>query len=84
LQRDTIWELFKVDQLFPAKQVHYAVVNDERMNDISAEMCCLLDQQAKMLDSRPTLSALSAEEVDVYAHRNDRLLDLSKELDELT
>ena len=53
------------------------------MHEISTEMCCLLDQQASLLDSRPTLSALSAEEVDVYAHRNDLLYELSTRLNEL-
>jgi hypothetical protein len=53
------------------------------MHEISAEMCCLLDQQPWLLDSRPALSALSTEEVEAYSHRNDlpyelytRLIDL--------
>jgi hypothetical protein len=59
------------------------VVNYERMHEISTEMCCLLDQQASLLDSRPALSALSAEEVDVYAHRNDLLYELYTRLIEV-
>jgi hypothetical protein len=59
------------------------VVDHERMYEISTEMCCLLDEQAKLLDSRPTLSALSAEEVEAYAHRNDVLYELSTRLIEL-
>jgi hypothetical protein len=59
------------------------LVNYERMHEISAEMCGLLDQQAELLDSRPTLSALSAEEVDVYAHRNDLLYELYTRLIEV-
>jgi hypothetical protein len=63
--------------------LHYAVVGDERMHEISAEMCGLLDQQSKLLNSRRNLCAMSAEEMDVYAHRNERLLQLSKELADL-
>jgi hypothetical protein len=53
------------------------------MHEISAEICGLLDQQAELLDSRPTLSALNAEEVDVYAHRNDLLYELYTRLIEV-
>ena len=59
------------------------LVSHERMHEISTEMCGLLDQQAKLLVSRSTLSTLSAEEVDVYAHRNDLLYELSTRLIEL-
>jgi len=58
-------------------------VDHERIYEISTGMCCLLDQQAELLDSRFSLSALSAEEVDVYAHRNDLLYELSTRLSEL-
>jgi hypothetical protein len=55
----------------------------ERVHEISAEMCSLLDQQSKFLNSTRTLNAISAEEVEAYAHRNNRLNQLRKERDEL-
>jgi hypothetical protein len=58
-------------------------VDYQRIHEITTEMCCLLDQQAKLIDSRSTLSALSAEEVDVYAHRNDLLYELYTRLIEV-
>jgi hypothetical protein len=56
----------------------------ERIHEISTEMCSLLDQQSKFLNSTRTLNAISAEEVEAYAHRNNRLNQLREELDELT
>ena len=53
------------------------------MHEISTEMCGLLDQQSKFLNSRGSLSAMSAKEVEAYAQRNDRLDQLSKELSEM-
>ena len=52
------------------------------MREISTEMCGLLDLQSNFLNSTRTLSAVSAEEVEAYAHRNDRLNQLSRELSE--
>ena len=52
------------------------------MNEISTEMCGLLDLQSKFLNRPGLLSATSAEEVEMYAHRNNRLNQLSKELSE--
>jgi hypothetical protein len=52
------------------------------MSEISTEMCGLLDLQSKFLNGRYALSAMSAEEVEAYAHRNDRLNQLSRELSE--
>ena len=59
------------------------MVGHKRMHEISMEMCRLLDQQSELLNSRPTLGAMSVEEVETYAHRNDRLQQLSKELSEV-
>jgi hypothetical protein len=56
----------------------------ERVHEISTEMCSLLDQQSKFLNGTRTLNAISAEEIEAYAHRNNRLNELRKELDELT
>jgi hypothetical protein len=53
------------------------------MHEISEEMCGLLDQQSKLLNSRRTLTSMSAEEVEAYAHRNNRLTQLFKEMSEL-
>ena len=52
------------------------------MHEISTEMCSLLDQQSKFLNSGCALSAMSAEDVEAYVHRNDRLNQLSKEMSE--
>ena len=52
------------------------------MHEISTEMCGLLDQQSKFLNSQCALSAMSAEEVEQYADRYDRLWQLSKQLSE--
>jgi len=52
------------------------------MREISREMCSLLDQQSKFLNSPRVLSAMSAEEVEGYARRNDRLNELLRELSE--
>ena len=53
------------------------------MHEIGTEMCSLLDQQSKFLNSPCVLSAMSAEEVEMYAHRNYRLNQLSKELSKM-
>jgi hypothetical protein len=53
------------------------------MHEISIEMCELVDQQSELLNSRPTLNALSAEEIEAYAYRNNRISQLSKELGEM-
>ena len=55
----------------------------ECMHESSVEMCELVDQQSELLNSRPTLSAMSAEEVEAYAYRNNRINQLSKELGEM-
>ena len=55
----------------------------ERMHEISAEMCCLLDQQSSLLDSRPALSTLSSEEVEAYSHRDNLLYELYTRLIDL-
>ena len=65
------------------ESAHHVVVSHERMHEISTEMCDLLDQQSKFLNSRNSLSAMSVEEVENYAHRNNRLNQLFKELSEM-
>jgi len=57
-------------------------MSHERMREISTEMCSLLDQQSKFLNNPRVLSAMSAEEVEGYARRNDRLNQLLRELSE--
>ena len=59
--------------------MHYAAMDHERMHEISAAMCILVDQQLKLLGTL-TLSTLNTEEIEVYAHRNDLLFALSKRL----
>jgi len=54
-------------------------MDHERMHEISAAMCILVDQQLKLLGTL-TLSTLNTEEIEVYVHRNDLLFALSKRL----
>ena len=58
-------------------------MSHERVNEISSEMCGLLDQQKQFLNSGCVLSAMSAEDVEAYARRNDRLNELFRELSEM-
>ena len=85
LQFERSYEFGKVPQIDPEFSLgspHYLAVSHERMREISTEMCGLLDLQSNFLNSTRTLSAVSAEEVEAYAHRNDRLNQLSRELSE--
>ena len=65
------------------KPLHYPAVGRERMHEISTEICSLLDQQSKLLNSRRTLSDMNAAEIEAYAHRNSRIGQLAKELSEM-
>jgi hypothetical protein len=56
----------------------------DRVQTITTEMCDLLNEQTEWLKSSTgLLIALSREEVDGYALRNDRLRQLGEELSEL-
>jgi hypothetical protein len=59
-------------------------MNHDRIQEITTEMCGLLNEQTEWLKG-PTrlLTDRSGEEVDGYAQRNDRLCQLGKELSEL-
>ena len=59
-------------------------MNHDRIQEITTEMCELLNEQTEWLKG-PTrfLPDLSREEVDGYAYRNDRLRQLGAELSEL-
>ena len=59
-------------------------MNHDRIQEITSEMCDLLNQQTEWLKS-PTvfLTDLSGEEVAEYTQRNDRLRQLGEELSEL-
>jgi hypothetical protein len=59
-------------------------MNHDRVQEITTEMCDLLNEQSEWLKS-PTglLTAQSPEEVDGYAQRNDRLRRLGEQLSEL-
>jgi hypothetical protein len=58
-------------------------MNQNRIGEISFEMCSLLDAQSKLLTSQTKLIDMSVEEVDGYSQRNDRIGQLCKELSEL-
>ena len=59
-------------------------MNHRRIQEITTEMCGLLNEETEWLKG-PTglLTDRSEEEVDGYAQRNDRLCQLGKELSEL-
>jgi hypothetical protein len=69
---------------FRRKKMHPAGLNHFRIQEITAEMCDLLNEQTEWLKS-PTgfLGDLSREEVDGYKQRNDRLCKLGAELSQL-
>jgi hypothetical protein len=58
------------------------------MQQISSEMCALLEEQSKLLNSRAKLTEmgkeeLGKEELGRYTYRNERLRQLLRELSEL-
>ncbi len=57
-------------------------MDQKRIAEISREMCDLLEQQRVLLRKGP-LPNLSGEELVGYTQRNDRLRQLSKELQEV-
>ena len=63
--------------------LHYPVMAHDRTSEISAEMSALLEQQSHLLNSSRTVSAMSAEDIEAYARRNNRLRQLCKQLTEL-
>ena len=63
--------------------MHHSGVDHDRVREISTEMCGLLAQQTRLLNSVTTLTDMSGEEVDGYSQRNDRLHQLRQELNEL-
>ena len=56
---------------------------DQRIRDLSAEMCSLLDDQSRLLNSGARLSEISGEQLGEYAVRNDRIHLLCQELNDL-
>ena len=66
------------------KKMHPAGMDRFRIQEITAEMCDLLNEQTEWLKS-PTglLTDKSGEEVDGYVQRNDRLRQLGEQLSEL-
>jgi hypothetical protein len=59
-------------------------MNHDRIQEITTEMCDLLNAQTELLKSPTTfLSGMSGEEVDGYRQRNSRLRQLGAELSEL-
>jgi hypothetical protein len=59
-------------------------MHHDRIQEITIEMCDLLNEQTEWLKSSTgRLTAQSGEAVDEYVHRNDRLRQLGAELSEL-
>jgi hypothetical protein len=60
-------------------------VNHDKVQEISAEMCRLLNQQTLVMTGAVTISLakMPQPEVDAYHARNDRLRELGEELSKL-
>jgi hypothetical protein len=58
-------------------------MDQNRIREISIKICSLLEEQSKLLNSGRKLIHMSADELDGYSQRNQRLTDLAKELSEL-
>jgi hypothetical protein len=68
---------------FP-KKVDPAAMNRDRIQEITTEMCDLLNAQTEWLKNPSTfLSSMSREDVDRCQQRNNRLRQLGAELNEL-
>jgi hypothetical protein len=76
--------VFTIGLTSAVKKMHPAGMDHFRIQEITAEMCDLLNEQTEWLKS-PTgfLTDLSVKEVDGYKQRNDRLCQLGAELSEL-
>jgi hypothetical protein len=72
------WTYFRREKLHPAE------MNQNRVEEISIEMCELLNEQTERLKGRTgSLSHMSGEEVVGYNQRNNRLRQLGEELSEI-
>jgi hypothetical protein len=58
-------------------------MDQNRIREISTEMCRILDEQSRVLNKGAKLTELSGEELEGYSHKRQRLRELSKELNEL-
>ena len=58
-------------------------MNQDRVRQISEEMCWLIDEQSRLLNGVTKLGDMSGEELDGYSRRNDRIGQLAKELNAL-
>ena len=59
-------------------------MNHKRINEISADMSTLVDQQRALLNDISGLTRpMTSEEIDGYAERNERLRELCRELNKL-
>jgi hypothetical protein len=70
--------LFNFDH-FQLYAVTYCEIVNSRVNEIRAEISCLVAQQQTILND-PKIWTMSAEELDAFAARSQRLRDLCREL----
>jgi hypothetical protein len=68
---------------FCPETVHSAGMNHHHIQEITTEMCDLLNEQTEWLKSPTGFLGLTGKEVDGYTQRNDRLRQLGAELSEL-
>jgi hypothetical protein len=63
--------------------MHHGKMNSNRIREISVEMCRLLNEQSRLLNSETNLTEMSGDELNGYSRRNERLTELAKELREV-
>jgi hypothetical protein len=68
---------------FCPETAHSAGMNHHRIQEITTEMCDLLNEQTEWLKSPTGFVGLTGKEVDGYTQKNDRLRQLGAELSEL-
>jgi hypothetical protein len=74
--------VFTFESCFAVRVRHDAGM-DQKIRDLSAAMCSLLDEQSKLLNKGAKFSEMSGEELGDYAVRNDRIHQLWQELNDL-
>jgi hypothetical protein len=55
-------------------------VDQNRLRELTTEMCVLVDAQTKLLDGVISLAGMGGREATAYSRRNERLRELSKQL----
>jgi hypothetical protein len=75
--------MITIEQLYRVAPCTLFGVSQNRIREISAEMCKLLDEQSALLTSATALIQMTEQQLTSYTHRNERINQLSKELAQL-